>query len=183
MALPLLAAATVALDGLDMHRAALTAAECEHLVTLFQTLPAESDDRSTVLLPNMEGDFHVRRTNRFDTNGTLMASGAIDFVYDRLLSQPHGLLASLGGLRLASADELRRHVAFNLLHEFTHESGEGRAPEFGWHADTKPGDGKSRSLNVNVMLSARTEYGGGDLQVGLRPWSCNRHATAELTAV
>eukprot|EP00960_Hanusia_phi_P009919 289146-Hanusia_phi.AAC.2 len=66
-------------------------------------------------------------------------------------------------------------VEFNLLHEF--KSGYF----FDFHIDTKPNDGlfaelaahspnagstgTSRTININIMLSARDKYKGGELQV------------------
>lgn len=53
---------------------------------------------------------------------------------------------------------------FTLLHEFE-VLAEQPTPQFDWHADTKPGDVKARSLNVNIMLSSAGEdFKGGELQ-------------------
>jgi len=55
-------------------------------------------------------------------------------------------------------------IDFTLLHEFRHDSGHHH---FDWHVDTKPGDGKGRTINVNVMLSqSGRHFTGGHLQVG-----------------
>lgn len=45
---------------------------------------------------------------------------------------------------------------------------------FDFHVDTKPNDGTLRTVNVNVMLSARDAYQGGTLQV------CWAHESSRL---
>eukprot|EP00966_Prymnesium_polylepis_P028799 667671-Prymnesium_polylepis.1 len=90
-----------------------------------------------------------------------MADGSLDFVYKRLLAMQRDALPpaslsvdgrqptpqpsneSVQALQLA---HLRSRVAFNLLHEFEVHDGQ-LTPQFDWHADTKPGDGKRRTLN------------------------------------
>ena len=169
-----------------MYRGAFTPAECELIADMFlQHSPPEVDNRNIPLLPNMEDNFRVSRVNHFD-DGTLMARGALDFVYERLISlqlnaarSPLFDFSGLGllqppsstvnpseeGLAGAALQQLRSRVAFNLLHVFEVQPG-GPTPEFDWHADTKPGDGKSRTLNLNIMLSkANTDFGGGELEV------------------
>jgi len=167
-----------------MFRSAFTPEECARIAQLFWERPPELDARTIPLLPNMEHDqFRVARVNRFD-DGTLGSRGKLDFIFLRLAALLHGSHASpllaVGGIDVdalrsvgastdsiaAAARNLRARVAFTLLHEFTPRPGDP-SPQFDWHADTKPGDGKARSLNVNVMLSAPgVDFEGGDLQVG-----------------
>uniref|UniRef100_A0A7S4EXB5 Prolyl 4-hydroxylase alpha subunit Fe(2+) 2OG dioxygenase domain-containing protein n=1 Tax=Chrysotila carterae TaxID=13221 RepID=A0A7S4EXB5_CHRCT len=63
----------------------------------------------------------------------------------------------------ASASEFHASVEFTLMHEFRPSF-----DRFDWHVDTKPNDGKWRTFNVNIMLSAASDYTGGQLQVGGR---------------
>jgi hypothetical protein len=132
-------------------RDAFTPDECSRIVALFASAEADHDDRTVPLLPNMNGSFTVSRINRFASPD----SEAFDWVYDRLLA-----VLRLGEPHMPS---FRKRVAFLLLHEFE----QGGANNFDWHADTKPGDGKTRRLNINVMLSSPgVHFGGGTLQVG-----------------
>ena len=131
--------------------AVFTQTECEAIVQLFSLAEAEHDERMVPMLPNMDGGFAVSRINRF-----LPATDSrFDWIYERLL----GVLPALQEDDMHS---FRSQVAFNLLHEF-----HGTSNTFDWHADTKPGDGKERTNNLNVMLSAPgKDFGGGTLQVG-----------------
>ena len=166
-------------EDYEMYRGAFSAEECEIIANLFLEQPPEPDDRTIPLLPNMHDEFRVSRLSRFD-DGTLMSRGHLDFIYDRLVAlqqdEPPSPLFAIAGLELqrppngTSASEwaatarqrLRARVGFNLVHEFN--SASQASPQFDWHADTKPGDGKRRSLNINVMLSARdADFGGGEL--------------------
>lgn len=51
-------------------------------------------------------------------------------------------------------------LEFALMHEFL------PGQFFDWHVDTKPGDGTARTVNVNVILSDRADFEGGQLEVG-----------------
>lgn len=51
-------------------------------------------------------------------------------------------------------------LEFALMHEFL------PGQFFDWHADTKPGDGTARTVNVNVVLSNRADFEGGQLEIG-----------------
>ncbi|KAL3900014.1 MAG: hypothetical protein SGPRY_012538 [Prymnesium sp.] len=152
-----------------MFRRAFTPHECERIAQLFSQLPAESDVRKIPLLPNMpEDSFRVARLNRFD-DGSLLEQGKLDFISSRLLSllqsTPDSPLPALGGLdHLLAAqnngsteaascqlEALHARVDFTLLHEFE-VLAEQPTPQFDWHADTKPGDVKARSLNVGTTL-------------------------------
>ena len=73
-------------------------------------------------------------------------SGRLDWVYERLL--------------LVGA-ATKENVAFTLLHEFDEAH-----DRFDWHVDTKPNDGKSRTTNLNVMLSEPRVDFEAALQVG-----------------
>jgi hypothetical protein len=131
---------TEALSAADygMYPSTFTPSECEQIIALFQTAPAEFDDRNVPLLPGMEGEYRVSRTNRFDVDGQMMAQGRFDWIYRRLLTSyassteaQHELL-SLGGLWHSTESDplilLRSRIAFNLLHEF--QSSEVRARSF-----------------------------------------------------
>ena len=56
------------------------------------------------------------------------------------------------------AEGIDGELEFALMHEFL------EGDFFDWHVDTKPGDGTSRTTNVNVILS--TDFQGGALQLG-----------------
>ena len=132
-----------------------TAAECQTIVNMFLESKREPDVRSIENLPGMPSDYGVARVNRWDEDGRMLRSGRLDWVYERLLP--------LVGAR-------RRDVAFTLLHEFDEAH-----DRFDWHVDTKPNDGKSRTTNLNVMLSEpRVDFGGGALQVGSHNVSVRR---------
>lgn len=159
-----------------LHRlfaAAFTPSECADLVLAFDDMEREVDRRSIELLPSMEADeFGVNRVNRFDAGRALMRAGKFDLVHQRLLElgawplllpnathtlAEYGAMARRSGVGGAVASL----VDFHLLHEF--EPG----GHFDWHVDTKPRDGTSRTVNVNVLLSAPgVDYEGGELQVG-----------------
>ena len=144
-----------------MYRGAFSAEECKTIANLFLERPPEPDTRTIPLLPNMHDEFRVSRLSRFD-DGSLLSQGHLDFIYDRLVGlqqdQPPSPLFAIAGLDLqrpqnaTSASEwaatarqrLHARVGFNLVHEFN--SASQASPQFDWHADTKPGDGKRRSL-------------------------------------
>ena len=154
MLVAMLATLLVVLAASHLHErtlGAFTPDECAKIVSMFETIDAEHDERSVPLLPNMNDSFAMSRVNRFASP----TDGAFDWVYERMLK----LQPSLGDC----LETFKGRVAFNLLHEFEH----GKANAFDWHADAKPGDGKNRRTNVNVMLSLPGQhFGGGTLQVG-----------------
>ena len=132
-----------------------TAAECQTIVNMFLESKREPDVRSIENLPGMSSSYGVARVNRWDEDQRMLRSGQLDWVYERLLP-----------LVAATKDS----VAFTLLHEFDEAH-----DRFDWHVDTKPNDGKSRTTNLNVMLSEpRVDFGGGALQVGARNVSVRR---------
>jgi hypothetical protein len=151
-----------------MYRGAFSAEECETIAALFLERPPEPDTRTIPLLPNMHDEFRVSRLSRFD-DGTLLSQGQLDFIYDRLVGlqqdEPQSPLFAIAGLDLqrplnaTSASEwaatarqrLHARVGFNLVHEFN--SASQASPQFDWHADTKPGDGKRRRWST---ASSRT---------------------------
>ena len=146
------AAADSSLTTSELTHATFSSDECNKILAHFADLPAEKDAREIPLLPNMNGSMSVSRINRFSEQPLP------DWVYERMLSAS-ALLGGGGDL-----ESFRANITFNLLHEFDDNEG---ATAFDWHADTKPGDGKTRSLNVNVMLSSPgVDFGGGTLQVG-----------------
>ena len=140
-----------------MYRSAFSAAECETIAAIFLKRPPELDTRTIPLLPNMHDEFRVSRLSRFD-DGTLMSRGQLDFIYDRLVGLQQGELPSplfaIAGLDLqrpqnatsewaaTARQRLRTRIGFNMIHEFN--SASQANPQFDWHADTKPGDGKRR---------------------------------------
>ena len=159
-----------AADDLLLFRSAFSVEECERIASIFLARPPEHDTRTIPLLPNMEDEFRVSRVSRFD-DGSLMEQGQLDFIYDRLASlqqdAPPSQLLAIGGLQNVSSSLLKARVGFNMIHEFEFDSASDATPQFDWHADTKPGDGKRRSLNINVMLSKPdSDFGGGELDVG-----------------
>ena len=172
-------AAVGAVDASDdaavsMASAAFSAQECSDILKLFSEATPEHDLRRVPLLPNMkEESFRGSRINRF-ADAAMLDSGDFDWIYERLLSVlPASMDGGSAGAVVGESSKLwapkrqrlqwmHDRVAFNLVHEFTDD-----ANGFDWHTDTKPGDGKARSLNINVMLSAPGEaFGGGELQVG-----------------
>ena len=152
----MLVAAALAVASLhERHSGAFTRDECLNITAMFDTIAAEHDERHIPLLPNMNDTFVVNRVNRFASP----SDSTFDWVYERMMA----VHPTLGN----QLDAFKARVAFNLLHEFEH----GNANAFDWHSDSKPGDGKSRRINVNVMLSLPgdappADFGGGTLQVG-----------------
>ena len=134
-----------------------TAAECQRIVDMFlESAAREADVRNIENLPGMKSSYGVARVNRWDEDGRMLRSGQLDWVYERLLP-------------LVGA-ATKENVAFTLLHEF-----DKAHDRFDWHVDTKPNDGKSRTTNLNVMLSEpRVDFGGGALQVGAHNVSVRR---------
>lgn len=150
-------------DGLLHVAGAFSKDECRLILDLFASqLTAQPEVRRIPNLPHMPDDYSVARVSYVD-DGVLMASGAFDWVYDRvLLSMPRDLDPDVFSAGLPhSALEMRSSVEFNLMHSFSRVHN-----HFGWHVDTKPSDGKFRSYNINVMLSPQNTYSGGVLQVG-----------------
>ena len=86
-----------------MYRGAFSPAECASIAALFLERPPEPDTRTIPLLPNMHDEFRVSRLSRFD-DGTLMARGHLDFIYDRLVGlqqdEPPSPLFAIAGLDL-----------------------------------------------------------------------------------
>ena len=147
-------AADEAPAAVHVSRAVFTSEECATILHSFDDVDAESDERTVPLLPNMNGSFVVSRINRF---ASFTSGGAFDWVFSRMLAV-HPALKSEG----QDIEAFRKRIAFVLLHEFDSDHA-----DFDWHADTKPGDGKVRTLNINVMLSVPdSQFGGGTLQVG-----------------
>lgn len=198
-----------------MWRAAFSAAECDAIAAAFvDRVPVERDTRAIPNLPRSPEAYGVSRINRFD-DGALQASGALDWVYERIASrmspaqrsavlglaegETGGECGSAGGAA-GGAARLSALVEFNLLHEF-----DVAHSRFDWHVDTKvepitrksiscpalfstlcpvslcpadrfrtdrtltpaasqPNDGTLRTFNLNVMLSERSDYKGGELQ-------------------
>ena len=149
---------------LALQSSAFTPDECHDIAELFAEMEVEQDERTNPLLPLMEGDFGVTRTNRYN-DGSL--SKSIEAILTRLLSS-QALKEQFSSLPPGSSDsatELARNIDFTLLHEFT------PGGHFDWHVDSKPGDKTGRTINVNVMLSNASEFEGGKLQVGEQVYS------------
>lgn len=127
--------------AVSYHPKAFTPAECDTIIKQMKQLPVEYDDRV---------DKSVKRTNYFD-KGSSLSSEKYKWIFDRILPlySPK-----------ASMKEFVSGIDFILLHEF---KGGGF---FDWHVDVKPGDNTGRTDNINVMLSERSQYEGGELVVG-----------------
>ncbi len=148
-----------------IFRSIFSAEECARIVQLFGGMPAERDVRSNPLLPQMPGSgFTVERINRFDTDDELLRAGELGWIHQRIIDAAGSTLAPLlpaEGACTASASRFGACVDFHLLHEFAPPTG-----HFDWHVDSKPGDGRDRTWNINVMLSSPSAYEGGELRVG-----------------
>ena len=116
-----------------------------------------------MFVQDYRNDKGVRRINRLDKDGAMRFSGELDWIYTRVLEKARKApVRSPWGFDVdaLNAMKFRDHVEFDLLHEFV----DGYF--FDFHVDTKPNDGTMRTVNINVMLSARDAYEGGTLQVG-----------------
>ena len=135
--------------------------ECNKIIALFRQMELEQDERANPLLPLMQGEFSVSRSNRYD-DGSLHAE-VEQFILPRLL-QSHELNQTFTARTppgtTASAKSLARYIDFTLLHEFL------PGGHFDWHVDTKPNDERGRTVNLNIMLSPSSAFAGGELQVG-----------------
>jgi len=151
-------------DDALMYRSAFTPDECNRIETLFlDKLDVSRDARRVDNLPHMANDYSIERTNRFDNEHTLMEP--LTWVYDRIVRLVGAEKAwsrdfFAPGLAPSTGAELQRHVQLQLMHEF------GAQDRFGWHVDTRPDMDPSRTYNINIMLSPREQYDGGELQVG-----------------
>ena len=141
-----------------LAHAVFTPAECEAIVALMEAKATRERDHRP--------SHGVSRTNYGDADGRLARDEpAFAWVLDRLLARLDPAGAGAWGFARAAvtrAEFALSHVGFVLMHDF---GGDGF---FDWHVDTKPGDGTGRTLNVNVLLSARDDFAGGALQVGQR---------------
>ena len=159
-----MSAAREVFDDVLMYRSAFTPGECNRIEKLFlDELIVARDARRFDNLPHMANDYSVERTNRFDHEHTLMKP--LTWVYDRIVRLMGAETAwsrdfFAPGLAPSTGVELQRHVQLQLMHEFTEQD------RFGWHVDTRPDLDPGRTYNINIMLSPRGQYDGGELQVG-----------------
>lgn len=132
-------------SGVNFHcKKLFTPSETVAIIQQMKSLPVQLDDRV---------DKSVKRTNYF-CQGLAVTSPESPYawIFKKILP-----LYSTNG---ESMESFVSRIDFILLHEFD-ESG-----FFDWHVDTKPGDGTHRTDNINVMLTDRSDYKGGDLMVG-----------------
>mmetsp|Transcript_16600 Transcript_16600/g.55348 ORF Transcript_16600/g.55348 Transcript_16600/m.55348 type:complete len:367 (-) Transcript_16600:33-1133(-) len=141
--------------GVAFFHKVFTPEECESIIELFKERCKVDEDH--------RNDKGVRRINRIDAENKLMKESKLDWIYERVInaSKTSKLMLPWGfNVTETTSEQFRNHVEFNLLHEFK------AGYFFDFHIDTKPNDGTSRTININIMLSARDKYKGGELQVG-----------------
>ena len=127
-----------------------------------------------MFVQDYRNDKGVRRINRLDKDGAMRFSGELDWIYTRVLEKARKApVRSPWGFDVdaLNAMKFRDHVEFDLLHEFV----DGYF--FDFHVDTKPNDGTMRTVNVNVMLSARDAYEGHSF------WDCETWMFPNLVAL
>ena len=127
-----------------------SASDTQKIIEQFKTLPGTHDHRQGKA---------VKRTNYFDQGDSVTSpDSSYSWIFERIrpLFFPE-----------QSAETFQKNIDFVLLHEFD-ENG-----FFDWHVDCNPNDGTGRTMNINVMLTDRSMYGGGELVVGSRRMAPN----------
>lgn len=119
--------------------------ECARILALFDDATEEVDRRDAL---------GISRRNRWLAKDVIN-SKKFRWVAERILTRLPGVTPAADATAF-----LQSHVEFVLLHEFR------EGDFFDWHVDAKPDDGKARTTNINVVLSASDAFAGGELQVG-----------------
>ena len=146
-------AADTSSSGVQIWPNAFTPTECDAIIALMKTLPVQVDDRN---------DQSVKRTNYFDQGGTTLKDAKYQWILERIRGWYARLVttSNTSNHYYDSLDAFVEDIDFLLMHEFE------ATGFFDWHVDTKPHDGTGRTDNINLMLSDRHAYQGGELTVG-----------------